>query len=248
MDMKHFWTHKDNIPEGYGYGQFTPAHYGLIVFTVLLTIVTTVAYGASNAHTRIVILRTIAATLIISDIIKMIVIALSPVKFSDYLPLELCSFAAYSIVCDSIVPDNTFFPVLLVTLFLPAAIMAIIFPTTTPLPVFNFHSIHQFLFHGLIVAYVMARFINGEIPLSYPMVWSAILKASVLVGIMYVVDTVFDKNFMFLRDTYGNAMLGAIEKVTGKGIPYVFGLVCFSVFMIHVFFFIFKIIEILFIR
>ncbi len=248
MYMKHFWTEKERIPEGYGYGQFSAKHFVLIFLCLLLTIAVSAMYKGADPHIRLVILRTIGITLMVIEIIKLIVIGFSDISVLEYLPLELCSFAGYSIFCDSIRPFNTFFPILLLTLFLPAAIMAIFFPTTSSLPVFNFHTIHQFLFHGLIVAYVMARFFSGEIPMSYALVWPSIFKALILVGIIYVIDIVFDKNFMFLRDTYNNPVFEMIEKATGSGFPYVIGLGCFSIVMIHIFFFIFKIVEILFIK
>ncbi len=245
--MKYFWTHRDNIPEGLGYGQFSAAHFILMALTVLFTVIITIAYHGSDANGRIIILRSIAATLMIIEVIKMILIWFSDVKFTDYLPLEICSFAAYSCVFDSINPQNEFFSILLLTLFLPAATMAIIVPTTSTLPAFNFYTIHQFLYHGLIIAYVIARFACGEMALSYPQLWLSVGKILILVGIMYCVDTIFDKNFMFLRDTYGNALLGVIWNKTGGGFRYTIGLVLFSIVVIHVFYLLFWIINMLFI-
>lgn len=243
--MKYFWTHKDNIPEGMGYGQFSIKHLMWLILTISLIVGVVFLYGQLEPSSRITLLRTIGATLIIIDIIKMVLIYHSDVVFSDYLPLELCSFAAYFIVCDSIWIGNDIFPEMLLTMFLPAAIMAILVPTTSTLPAINFYTIHQFLYHGLIIAYVMTRFLYGEIPLSYPGVWKSILQIIMLATVIYIIDTVFNKNFMFLRDTYDNALLNVIWKITGGGINYTGGLVCFCIIMIHVFFIIFKLIELL---
>ncbi|MBR0385319.1 MAG: YwaF family protein [Erysipelotrichaceae bacterium] len=245
--MNHFWTHRDNIPEGCGYGQFTRTHFFLMAATGLLIAVITCLYKDADQTQRLIILRSIGATLLASDIIKMIVIGVSDVKLSYYLPLEPCSFATYAIICDSIIPNNDFLPEVLLTLFMPAAIMAIIVPTTQPLPVFNFFTIHQFLFHGLIVAYVIARFASGEIPISLAGVWRSIPRICVLVITMYIFDTVFDRDYMFLRDPYGNPLLQMIWDKTGGGIKYTAGLVGFAIVIIHIFFVIFKIIEQIFI-
>ncbi len=242
--MNHFWTHRDNIPDGLGYGQFTRKH--LVWMTLIFLIVAAVATGYRNAglSLKLILLRSIAAALILIDAFKMVVIAKSDnVKVSDYLPLEMCSFGAYFIVCDSIWPENPFFRVMLLTLFLPGAFMAVLFPTTSPLPAINFFTIHQFIYHGLIVAYVIARFICGEIPLVYADLWGSIAKILILVGVIYIIDVVFDKNYMFLCDPYGNPLLGAIWKICKGGIRYTLGLVLFSIFMIHVFFGVFKCIE-----
>ncbi len=245
----YFWTHKENIPEGKGYGQFTASHFIWIAVTILFTAAVSFLYKSFGPVQKLILLRTLSFTLIIIDIIKLIVIAVTKeVKVSDFLPLELCSFAGYSIFFDSLFPGNAFFPQLLVTLFMPAAIMAVVFPTTTPLPSFNFYSIHQFLYHGLIIAYVIARYANGEIICTYPGVWDSILKILILAAVIYFIDIRFKKNFMFLAGTDDNPMLEAIEKKTGPGFPYTLGLTAFSIAMIHVFFAFFKAIEILFIR
>ncbi len=244
--MNYFWTHKDVMPEGHGYGQFTWKHFLWLAITAALIIAVVLCYVRADLTERTVILRTIGAVLIIIDIVKLILIYYSDASLAENLPLELCSFGAYFIVLDSLWPGNTFFPLMLLTLFMPAAIMAIFFPTTTPLPAFNFYTIHQFIYHGLIIAYVTARFVCREIPLSYPGVWLSILKVITLAAVIYVIDTVFDKNFMFLRDTYGNPLLKVIWKATGGGFPYTIGLVCFCIFMIHVFYLLFKCIALLF--
>ena len=79
-------------------------------------------------------------------------------------------------------------------------------------------------------------------------VLASIAKILVLVGIMYIVDTVFDKDFMFLRDPYGNPLLKLIWDKTKGGFAYTVGLICFSIFVVHVFYLLFKVIALLFIR
>ena len=247
--MKHFWTHKENMPsEEPGYGQFTIGHFFLLALSTLLIICYVILYNKSDSETRIILCRSIAFTLIFIDVIKMIIIGKSDVKLSDYLPLELCSFASYYIVLDSIFADNTIFPITLLTMFMPAAIMAILFPTSSTLPILNFYTIHQFLYHALIIAYIMARFLCKEIPLTYSGVWLSLLQIVLLAIVIYIIDAVFDKNFMFLRDPYGNPVLDFLWKTFKGGISYTLGLVAFCIFMIHVFYGFFKLISILFLK
>ena len=241
--MNRFWMHQEKAPEGHGYGQFTIKHLMLVALTAIATFFVCVLYINSNQVNRILIRRTIGIALIVIDIIKMIVLSKIDIELTDYLPLEVCSFAAYFIVIDSFWLSNNIIPQMLLTLFLPAATMAIIFPTTTKLPVFNFFTIHQFLFHGLIVMYVLMRFFASEIPLTYLGVWKSVGIVLVLVLIIYAVDVRFDKNYMFLRDTFDNPLLELVKKKKKNNIGYAPGLLCFSTFMIHIFYFIFKLIE-----
>ena len=244
--MNYFWTQTDKIPEGLGYGQFTKKHFIWIAVVAVFVTVIVLTYQQSDLAKRIFLLRTIGASLIIIDILKLIMIKFSGGDVYEYLPLEVCSFAAYSIVCDSIWIGNSIFPIMLLTLFMPAAFMAVLFPTTSTLPAINFYTIHQFLYHGLIIAYVGARFVCKEIPLDYPGVWKSIFYVIMLASVIYVIDKIFHKDFMFLVDDYDNPLLKVITKVTGGGFAYTVGLVLFCIFMIHVFYIVFKCINIFF--
>lgn len=244
--MNKFWLHKDLVNDNNnGYGQFSKKHFLLLFISILLIFFYCVYYiNADQAH-KIISLRIIAATLMIIEVIKFTVMAITKVNVLNNLPLEICSFGAYFIVIDSILLNNHVVLQMLLTLFLPAAIMAILFPTSTALPAINFFTFHQFLYHDLIIAYVVARFINGDIIVRYAYVWPAILRLIMIAFVVYIIDCIFDKNFMFLRDSYGNFMLDIIKKKTGGGIRYTIGLVAFSIFMTNIFFVIFKLINLL---
>ena len=244
--MDYFWTHRDNIPEGLGFGQFTLYHFIWLAAVTLLIVLTAVGYKKSNREGRIRIRRVIAAILAISEVFKLIMVVRDGVDVTQYLPLEICSFAAYAIILDSIWPDTNFFAEMLLILFLPAATMALLFPTVTPLPAINFFTIHQFVFHGLIAAYVVSRFSSGEIKLDYSGVWKSIGKILIVATIVYIIDITFNRTYMFLTDPYGNPVLDMIWNMTGGGIRYIIGLSAFIIVVVHIFFLIFKGIEKLF--
>ena len=244
--MNKFWLHKDLVNDNNnGYGQFSKKHFLLLFISILFIFFYCVYYINADAAHKILSLRIIAAILMIIEVIKFTVMAITKVNVLNNLPLEICSFGAYFIVIDSILLNNHIVLQMLLTLFLPAAIMAILFPTSTALPAINFFTFHQFLYHDLIIAYVVARFINGDIIVRYAYVWPAILRLVMIAFVVYIIDCVFDKNFMFLRGSYGNFMLDIIKKKTGGGIRYTIGLVAFSIFMTHIFFVIFKLISLL---
>lgn len=238
--MQYFWTHRENIPDGVGFGQFTFTHMLWVVVILLMVAIIAMAYKRASYKRRVTMRRAIAVILFVSEIVKLIALVRDGVAVSQYLPLEICSFAAYSIILDSLFPENKFFPAMLVILFLPAAIMSLLFPTVTPLPAINFFTIHQFVFHGLIVSYVVARFSCGEVIIDYPDVWKSILKICVVAAVVYLIDINFNMTYMFLTDTYGNPLLDVIWNLTGGGVAYTLGLVLFVIVVVHIFFFIFK--------
>ena len=247
-NRKYFWNQQGTVPEGVGYGHFSSAHFLLMGITIVLSVAVVYIYKISSAEVRSVMRIVIAATLLLSDIVKYSVIAIMHGDILSYLPLEICSMAGYLIVINSLQKGMTFVSEMLLIVFLPAAIMALAYPTTIYLPLHNFFTYHQFLYHGLIVAYVSSRFVAGEIPMDYKGVWLSILTVFLIAMVILMIDKRFNKNFMFLMSDSKNTMLMKITKLCGTGIRYRAGLVFFSVLGINGFYLIFKILKMIFLR
>lgn len=245
-NKEYFWKQIGFVPEGVGYGLFSYAHFLLIGMIAILSIAIIYIYGISTPETRALIRLMIAGALILLEIIKYSTIVLTHGDLKNYLPLEICSLAGYLIIIDSLQNGTSFTTEMLLIVFLPAAIMALVYPTTVVLPFHNIFTYHQFLYHGLIVAYVLSRFTAGEISLEYKGVWLSILSTLLIAMIILVIDKKFDKNFMFLVHDENNAMLKRITKVFGSGTRYTIGLILFCIFGIHCFYLIFKVLELLF--
>ena len=62
---------------------------------------------------------------------------------------------------------------------------------------------------------------------------------------MYTADRIFNRNFMFLVYHENNAMLKKISDTCGDGFRYTLGLVCVAVIAVHIFYGVFKLLEIL---
>ncbi len=243
-----FWINYDYPQPGKGYGQFSIGHLILVLCSSLLITAIIVIYKKHDEAGRIRMRRVIALMLVIIETVRLTFLYLQGIEIIRYLPLEVCSFAGYTIICDAIWPKNRFLPEMLVTIFLPAAIMQHISPSTTILPLCNYFTFSQFLYHGLIIGYALARFLNGEIRLTYRGVWASIAKIFVLATAVYILNSLIGENFMFLMDPEGNYLLEKIYRVAGGGIRYTLGLVAFAAIMIHVFFVFFRIIDALFVR
>lgn len=238
--IKYFFTHYDNIPEGLGYGLFTLKHFLLLLITVLFIVFVVKKYKMSDDKNIIIIRKIIAIILIFIDIIKLIIMYLNPMDYTNYLPLEICSFAAYFIVLDSIYKDNIFFSEMLLLLFMPAAMTALLVPTTINLPIFNFFTIHQYLYHALIIAYVLMRYLNKEIRITYIGLWKSILKTIILASVIYFVDYIFNKNYMFLMNSADNPALNIFYNLANGGKLYLVYLILFVIFILHLFYLLFK--------
>lgn len=242
--MKNFLKLKADTDDK-GYGQFSGTHFLLLGICIILVAAYCIVYFRCGAEARNAMRTAVAIMLLVSEVIKMGVIYFTHQGFSEYLPCEICSFAAYSIAADSFIPGNDFLLELMVVMFLPAAIMALIFPTTTRLQVLNFFTFHQYLFHSLIIAYILGRFFARETSMTYPGLWKSIFAILCLVGVMYAADRIFNRNFMFLVHNENNVMLKKISDTCGSGFRYTLGLICFAIVAVHVFYGLFKLLEIL---
>ena len=247
-NREYFWKQLGHVPEGVGYGHFSAAHFLLLGITLIASFIVVHIYKISDIETRHLIRIIIAVVLMLSEIVKYSTIAITHGDLKNYLPVEVCSLAGYLIVFDSLSKETTFVTEMLLIVFLPAALLALFYPTTVYLPLHNFFTYHQFLFHGLIVAYVLSRFFAGEIPLDYKGVWLSILTMALISSVNFMVDKKFNKNFMFLIHDEKNTMLMKITQICGSGIRYTIGLVLFAILGTNVSYLIFKILEKIFLR
>ena len=243
----NFWTLRENLPDDVGYNQFSIKHIMMLVGVIFFSFIISYIYIHSSSDIKSYIKIMIAITLMVIEIMKLAVIHFEHGDVFNYLPIEICSFAGYCILIDALNPNPTFIREMLLIIFLPAAIMALIYPTTVVFPVWNFFTIHQFVFHGLIVAYVSALFFAKEIAITYIGVWKSILAILCIASIVYLYDRINHRNFMFLMHDEGNSMLKGLTKISGGGTKYTLTLVLFCIIMVHVFYFIFKLLERIFI-
>ena len=241
--MDTFWTHPDDGRQGIGFGQFSLTHFFLLILTAIFVAIIIKKYVDSDASSRLKMRKTIAIYLLVSEVFKLIVLGVKGLELKEYLPLEACSFAAYTIIIDAFTEDQKFWSKILLYLFFAGALMALVFPTCVVLPVFNYFTIHLFVFHGLIVAYALMRFFAKEVELDYMSLWKCVLVTLILVIIIYGVNTLLGSNYMFLMDTYDNYLLNIIWNITGGGLLYDVGFVVLCCIIVHIFYLVFKMIS-----
>lgn len=174
--------------------------------------------------------------MILFEIGKLCVIGLTGAPVAVNLPLHICSFAEYTILIDALWPENRFWGSLLCYAFLPAAFMALLFPTTTAYSPISFYLIHHFVLHAGIVAYILARYASGEIRLDYKGVWITFISICVLVVPLYFLNAAFDVNFVFLMDHSDNPALKFFWDLSGGtgGVSYILGLGVLGLVVLHV--------------
>ena len=247
MTPSIFWMHKDayNAIGGKGFDCFSLPHLlwlaglfaGIILFACF--------YRKLKPEQRNSVRKGIGLFLILFEIAKQCLVALTGAPPAVHLPLHICSFAEYAILIDALWPENRFFKPLLCYAFLPAAFMALLFPTATAYHPLSAYAIHFFIMHSSIVAYIIARYAADEMRINYKGVWITLLAIGVLSVPIYFIDTTFNENFVFLIHHSENPALKLIWDLSGGtgGISYLIGLAVLVLIVLHVVYGIFAIIE-----
>ena len=233
-----FWAYKETLAEHgiKGFSIFSLTHIIWIAILVSAIIAYSLAYKRGDEKRRDNLRKGAAVFLILFELLKLSVIALTGAPIKNFVPLEICSFAEYAILFDAMWPGNKILKPILFFEFYPAAVIAILLPTATAYPGYNFFAIHQFLFHGAIVAYIAARCAAGDIRYRYSGLWLTVGAIVITMIPVYISDKSFGTNHMFLTYHSNNPALKMIWNLSGGegGIPYVIGLAIFVILVIHV--------------
>lgn len=141
MRLDLFWVTRDLFGESVGdvgFGQFSAGHFMWLAAMLLLIVGIVRLYGRGGERRRSNMRKLIALVLILSESMKVCVIALTGAPNRYYLPLELCSLAEYAILFDAFWPRWKLPGWLLAYSLAPAAILALLFPTAAAYPVIHF--------------------------------------------------------------------------------------------------------------
>ena len=247
MRLDLFWRHKSMLDaEGLdvGFGMFSVGHFIWFFLMTAGIAAFVLFYRRGDERRRGDMRKTMALFIILFEIFKQCVMALTGAPIERNLPLHVCSFAEYAMLADAMWPDERFLRQGFLFLFLPAAVMAVTFPTVTGYPAVNFYTIHQFVLHAGMAAYIIARYACGEFVPTYRGVWISLAQFLPIGFLIYLIDFGFDKNYMFLSSPSGNTMLTALWNISGGsgGVPYFASLILFTIVIQHVFYGIYRLI------
>ena len=236
MSRELFWAYKDDVAGlgGTGFSTFSLPHLLWILFCLACAVCAAAVYRRGGERRRANMRRGMALFLILFETGKQCVAVLTGAPAAPLLPLHICSVAEYAVLIDALWAQNRFFKQLMAFMFLPAAVIAILFPSVTPYPPLNFYAIHMFLLHAVIIAYIVARYAGGELHPRYAGLWLSVLATAVMAGLIYPLNAAFGTNFMFLMHHANNPALRLIWDLTGGGAAYILGLAALVILVFHI--------------
>lgn len=132
-----------------------------------------------------------------------------------YLPLHLCAMALWigALYCFT---SWRFVGVIYVSLCVPGAISALIFPDWVDYPLWNYMHIHDFISHGLIVAWGICLIVSGEVVPGFKDLWITIVFGLVGIALIMPVNRALGTNYWFLNIPSPGSPLVEIMNITGE--------------------------------
>ncbi|MBE5942279.1 MAG: hypothetical protein E7264_07065 [Lachnospiraceae bacterium] len=113
------------------------------------------------------------------------------------LPFHLCNMALF-LASVYLLTDNRFVGVVYVSLCVPAAVLAVIFPGWLRYPVWSYMHIHNFLYHGLLVAVGYVLIVSRELIPKWIELWKPLLFGLIGYVVMYIINNKLMTNFWFI--------------------------------------------------
>jgi len=215
----YFWKQYEDLPEGIGYGRFSPEHWVTLAVLALLIIGFVCWFRRQRPERRERIMVSIPFIMLMLECCKDLLLLSQGHFNAGYLPLHLCSLGVFLFLLIAISRTAKWkgvFGEIAVTLILPGSIAALLFPDWAHLyPVWSFMNLYGFLWHGLLVLYpvlcLMQRLVcPGIRHIHYDAVFLLLVVPPV-----YLFDKAFHCNYMFVNWPPAGTPLEWIASITG---------------------------------
>lgn len=195
--FSHFLDTVDTIPEGFGFSLFGPRHLIVLALFLLFAVLCCLAYRRADEKRRLHMRRLFAVLLLADELFKHAGLLLGGNFDGTYLPLHLCSVNIFLITLHAWRPSRTVSS-FLYFVCIPAAMAALLTPTWTSLPVWNFMFLHSTSVHMLLAAYPIMLFSGGDLHPRWRDLGRCLALLAALAVPAYVGNRLFGANFMFL--------------------------------------------------
>ncbi|MBQ7667997.1 MAG: YwaF family protein [Clostridia bacterium] len=248
-DIPQFlWLKHYIMDKGYNVGHplFSLGHIIWLAIIILICILVAKRYSKTTKNKQDLYRKICAITIFALEYVKIVLISfLFPHYIDSYVPLHLCTFSGIFIIVDALWPNNKIVNMLWLYVFLPGGVLGIVSPSTT-YPWLNFFSIHEFLFHGLIVVYGVFKIAIGESKATYKGVWVSTLFILLLIIPIYYIDITFDKGYMLLTTPSDFPLTKLLWNIStpifgNKG--YIALLLCLELILFHIIYFVGKVFQ-----
>lgn len=231
--FQYFLETVDTIVPGVGFTHFSALHLAWLIFYVPFALGCSLLYRKKDAAGRTKIRRVMACLLVGDELFKVTMLCIGGNYEAAYLPLHLCSINILLIAVHAWHPTKTL-DNFLYTVCIPAATAALLFPTWTRLPFFNFMHLHSFTVHILLATYPIMVTAGGDIQPELRCVPKCVGLLAALAVPIYFVNLALGTNFMFLMKVEPGNPLYPFEQMWGNhllGIPILLAVAVFIMYL-----------------
>ena len=210
-----FFVTKDNIPEGLGFQAYGLTHILWLLAGLLFCIAACIFYNKLSDDKRKRMLTVLGAYIFLQEMVKNLVLVFLGEFSWGYLPFHLCGINILLIFFD-VIKQTKVVRSFLYYFSIPGALLALLFPNWTEMPVWNFFHIHSFTIHILLVLYPLLLVTTNQASTDL----KSALRGTVLLIAMaipvYGLNLLWGTNFMFLMKPDSGNPLEMFEKLLGS--------------------------------
>lgn len=228
-----FFLTKETVPEGVGFSTFDTTHLLWLLGAFISIAAAAIIYRRLSYQNRNVMRTVVGILVVLCEIVKDIAVAAIGDFGVGYLPFHLCGINILLIGFDLIKQTKTVRN-FLYYIGIPGAMLALLFPNWTALPCVNFFHIHSFIVHLLLVMYPVILVTSGEVKPNIRTMPKCVLLLIGLAIPTYILNLIFDTNFMFLMSPETGNPLGLFEQYLGShlwGFPVLLPIVMFVMYL-----------------
>ncbi|MBQ6868063.1 MAG: YwaF family protein [Clostridia bacterium] len=247
--MKYFFINEHAIEAmglDIGFEVWSTGHILWLVFIIAAGIFISSWYKIQSAERRRTVRRIFALYMAITEAIRDLIIAFTGYFTMEYMPFHLCGLALFYIAADAFIERQKLTKQMIAFAFMPGAVAALIFCNWTTYPFFNFMNIHSFAFHAYIIWYFLMIYRAGEVRTDYKEVWKTIAGIIVLVPPMFMLNKMWDTNFMFLNEASEGSPLVPLWDIFGTRfghLGYIISVIALVIIVLHGVYGVYRLIE-----
>ena len=213
--FKYFFYSKENIPQNVGFQMYDKIHIIWLCLITCFIVIISNRYKNLTEEKCEHFKKIYGIIVLMTEIIYQTIHIVTHQFTIDYLPLHLCGLAIYICLYDvffsSDVMKEFFY-----CLCMPGALMALLFPNWTCLPILNFACIDSFIVHAMLVAYPIMLIRSGEFSPDFRRLPKCNLILFAVAIPIYGFNKIFNTNFLFINFPSEGSPLVLLEKWLGN--------------------------------
>ena len=210
-----FFVTSDHIPDGVGFQTFGLIHILWLLAGLVFCVAACVCYRKLSADKRKLALKVLGVYIVLQEMAKNLVLILLGEFGWGYLPFHLCGINILLIAFDTLKQTKTVRS-FLYYFAIPGALLALIFPNWTKMPVWNFFHIHSFTIHILLVLYPLLLLTTNQVSTDLKSALKGVVLLVSMAVPVYGLNLLWGTNFMFLMKPDSGNPLEFFEKLLGS--------------------------------